>query len=125
MKIFLLILAGMGAVSFSLSLLPRRNRRKAQVKRALKSLLPTEALCALCIACYRNWDGILGYAFRHNRGLAGGYLCVGAALLGHILWLTVFLRPFHHGRMDSTPAQGENGVKTARGKRRINSSKTR
>ena len=123
MKIYLLILVCLGCLFFPLFLLPRRNRCGRRIKRALIALLLIDLSCAAMSAFYWRFDGILGFPFRHNHGLAGAYLCVGTALLGHILWLAVWL--FQRGTMDTTPAQWESGVNAAPGKRRRSSSKTR
>lgn len=86
MLFFLLLLAACSAVFGCLFLLLRRGRG-----RALLALLPVEALCLLAIWVYREHDSFLGLAFRHNRGLLGGYLCVLAAVLAHVIWLAAAL----------------------------------
>ena len=86
MSFFAPFLAGCFIVSCGLFLLLRRGRG-----RALLALLPVEALCLLAVWVYREHDSFLGLVFRHNRGLLGGYLCILAAVLAHVIWLAAAL----------------------------------
>lgn len=89
MRFFSLFLIGCCAVFGCLFLLLRR-RAKGRA-RALAFLPAIELLCAAGLWVYRAHDSFLGLAFRHNRGLLGGYLCVAAVLAVHVLWLAAAL----------------------------------
>ena len=89
MLFFLLLLAACSAVFGCLFLLLRRYKNSRTG--ALTALAVADALCLLAIWIYREHDSFLGLVFRHNRGLLGGYLCMLAAVLAHVIWLAAAL----------------------------------
>ena len=89
MLFFLLLLAACSAVFGCLFLLLRRHENGRTG--ALAALAAVDALCLLAVWVYRGHDSFLGLVFRHNRGLLGGYLCVLAAVLAHVIWLAAAL----------------------------------